>query len=88
MKRIYIPNDLFEWLAILVGLTFAGLLGAGMKSWLDNVLEDSGLVGWLPGVGGLGIFAVVAVPLFFWVIKSAKYREGPSDDDVEESDEG
>ncbi len=80
MKFPHIPNEFIEWLVIILGVTVAGLVGAGIKTWLDNVLEDSSLVGWVPGVAALVVFFVIAAPIYLWVNWSAKQRgEAPSD---------
>ena len=80
MKFPRIPNDFIEWLAIILGVTVAGLAGAGVKSWLDNVLEDSGAVSWVPGVAALIVFFVLAAPVYLWVNWSAGQRGASSDD--------
>lgn len=69
-----IKNDFVEWLVIILGVTVAGLAGAGIKSWLDNALADNGAVGWLPGVAALIVFFVIAIPIYVWVNWSAKER--------------
>ncbi len=86
MKPIAIPNDLVEWLVIIAGVTAAGLLGAGAKSWMDNVLSDSGASGWLPGVCGIAVFVIVAAPVYAWAAWSARARENTESDDHAKSD--
>ena len=63
-----------EWLVILFAVTVGALLGAGMKSWLDNVLLDTNS-GWLSGVAALIVFTVVAVPAYIWVDRASKERD-------------
>ena len=74
MKRLHIPNELVEWVFIIVGVTIAALVGAGLKSWLDNALADTGVVGWVPGVAALVAFFVLAAPFYYWASRSAKAR--------------
>lgn len=73
MRFPRIPNELLEWLIILAGVTLAGLLGAGIKSWLDNVLANTNS-GWLSGVAALVVFTVVALPAYFWVDRGSQHR--------------
>ncbi len=80
MKIPRIPNDFIEWLVIILGVTVAGLSGAGVKSWLDNVLEDSSAVGWVPGLAALVVFFVLAAPMYLWVNWSARQSSEQSDD--------
>lgn len=86
MKRLYIPNEFVEWMVILIGVTIAGLLGAGIKSWLDNVLEDSGAGGWLPGIAALVLFFVIVAPIYLWVNWSAHRRDDAGTTGVMESE--
>ena len=81
MRFFRIRNELLEWLIILGAVTIAGLLGAGLKSWLDNVLFDTNS-GWLSGVAALLVFAVIAIPAFVWVDRGSRHRsrvEGEDD---------
>ena len=73
MRFFRIRNELLEWLIILGAVTIAGLLGAGLKSWLDNVLFDTNS-GWLSGVAALLVFAVIAIPAYVWVDRGSKHR--------------
>ena len=75
MRIFRIRNELMEWLVILFAVTVGALLGAGMKSWLDNVLLDTNS-GWLSGVAALIVFTVVAVPAYIWVDRASKERDG------------
>lgn len=75
MRLFRIRNELMEWLVILAAVTIAALLGAGVKSWLDNVLLDTNS-GWLSGVAALIVFTVVAVPAYIWVDRATKDRDG------------
>ena len=74
MRIFRIRNELMEWLVILFAVTVGALLGAGMKSWLDNVLLDTNS-GWLSGVAALIVFTVVAVPAYIWVDRASKERD-------------
>ena len=74
MRIFRIRNELMEWLVILFAVTVGALLGAGMKSWLDNVLLDTNS-GWLSGVAALIVFTVVAVPAYSWVDRASKERD-------------
>ncbi len=78
MRRLYIPNDFVEWFVIIIGCTVAGLAGAGLKSWLDNALENSETVSWVPGIAALALFFLLAAPFYLWAARSAKHREGGS----------
>lgn len=73
MKFPRIPNELLEWMIILAAVTVAGLLGAGAKSWLDNVLANTNS-GWLSGIAALLVFAVVAIPAYVWVDRGSRHR--------------
>ena len=53
MNKLHIPNEFVEWVFIIVGVTIAGLVGAGLKTWLDSALDGSGVEGWAPGVVAL-----------------------------------
>lgn len=79
MRFPRIPNELLEWLIILAAVTVAGLLGAGAKSWLDNVLANTNS-GWLSGVAALLVFAVVAIPAYVWVDRGSRHRAARQDD--------
>ena len=89
MNRLRIPNEFVEWVVIILGVTVAALAGAGIKTWLDDSLDGSGVEGWAPGVAALVLFFVLASPVYFWASRSARARgEGSSvavDDD--ESDD-
>lgn len=74
MRIFRIRNELMEWLVILAAVTIAALLGAGVKSWLDNVLLDTNS-GWLSGVAALIVFTIVAVPAYIWVDRATKDRD-------------
>ena len=74
MRIFRIRNELMEWLVILFAVTVGALLGAGMKSWLDNVLLDTNS-GWLSGVAALIVFTVVAVPAYIWVDRASKAHD-------------
>ena len=50
MNKLHLPNELVEWVFIIIGVTIAALAGAGIKTWLDNQLDGSGVEGWAPGV--------------------------------------
>ena len=89
MRFPRIQNELLEWLIILAGVTLAGLLGAGIKSWLDNVLANTNS-SWLSGIAALTVFAVVAVPAFLWVDRGSRHRAAKPymDDHAEVSTQG
>lgn len=74
MRIFRLRNELMEWLVILFAVTVGALLGAGVKSWLDNVLLDTNS-GWLSGVAALIVFTVVAVPAYIWVDRASKARD-------------
>ena len=79
MNKLHIPNDFVEWVFVILGVTVAGLAGAGIKTWLDNQLDGSGVEGWAPGVAALVLFFVLAAPVYYWASRSARRRgEGPS----------
>ena len=79
MNKLQIPNDFVEWVFVIFGVTVAGLAGAGIKTWLDNQLDGSGVEGWAPGVAALALFFVLAAPVYFWASRSARRRgEDPS----------
>ncbi len=79
MNRLHIPNEFVEWVFVILGVTVAALTGAGIKSWLDNALDGSGVEGWAPGVAALVVFFVLAAPVYYWASRSARHRgEGPS----------
>ena len=80
MRFPRIPNELMEWMIILFAVTVAALLGAGLKSWLDNVLADTNS-GWLSGIAALVLFAVIAIPAYIWVERGSKHRQQPADGD-------
>lgn len=80
MRIFRIRNELMEWLVILFAVTVGALLGAGMKSWLDNVLLDTNS-GWLSGVAALIVFTVVAVPAYIWVDRASKARDSVRTED-------
>ena len=88
MNKLHIPNEFVEWLFVILGITVAGLAGAGIKTWLDTALDGSGVEGWAPGVAALVVFFVLAAPVYFWASRSARRRgEDPSpaaDDEVSE----
>ena len=88
MNRLQIPNEFVEWVFIILGVTFAALVGAGLKSWLDNELDGTAVAGWAPGVAALVAFFVLAAPFYWWVSRSARARGEPSgdqtQDDIEE----
>ena len=88
MNRLHIPNELVEWVVIIVGVTFAALVGAGIKTWLDDALADSGVVGWAPGVAALVAFFVLVAPFYFWASRSARARgEAGADTSLEDDTE-
>ncbi len=78
MNRLHLPNEFVEWVFIILGVTFAALVGAGLKSWLDNALDGSGVEGWAPGVVALVAFFVLAAPFYWWASRSARMRGEPS----------
>lgn len=80
MRFFRIRNELMEWLVILAAVTVAALLGAGLKSWLDNVLIDTNS-GWLSGVAALLVFAVISIPAYVWVDRGSKHRSRPRSED-------
>lgn len=82
MKRLHIPNEFVEWIFIILGVTLAALVGAGVKSWLDNSLDGSGVEGWAPGVAALVAFFVLAAPFYWWASRSARSRGEPSGDET------
>ena len=88
MNKLHIPNEFVEWVFVILGVTVAGLAGAGIKTWLDNQLDGSGVEGWAPGVAALAVFFVLAAPVYYWASRSARRRgEGPSpvtDDEASE----
>lgn len=88
MNKLHIPNEFVEWVFVILGVTVAGLAGAGIKTWLDNQLDGSSVEGWAPGVAALAVFFVLAAPVYYWASRSARRRgEDPSttaDDAVSE----
>ncbi len=78
MNRLHIPNEFVEWIFIILGVTIAALAGAGLKSWLDNVLETSAVSSWVPGVSALALFFVLVAPFYYWAGRSARYRGEPT----------
>ncbi len=89
MNKLHIPNEFIEWVFIILGVTFAALVGAGLKSWLDNALDGSGVEGWAPGVAALVAFFALAAPFYWWASRSARARgeqsgEETREDEVEE----
>ncbi len=74
MNRLRIPNEFVEWVVIILGVTVAALAGAGIKTWLDDSLDGSGVEGWAPGVAALLLFFVLAAPVYFWASRSARAR--------------
>ncbi len=88
MNKLQIPNEFVEWVFVIIGVTVAGLAGAGIKTWLDNQLDGSGVGGWAPGVAALVVFFALAAPVYFWASRSARRRgEGPSPASDEEESE-
>ncbi len=87
MNRLHIPNEFAEWVFIILGVTLAALVGAGVKTWLDNALDGSGVVGWAPGVAALVVFFVLATPFYWWASRSAKARGEPSGDQTQDQDD-
>lgn len=87
MKRLHIPNEFLEWLIIILGVTVAALAGAGVKTWLDNQLDGSGVEGWAPGVAALVVFFVLAAPFYFWASRSARARGEQTAEDTYESED-
>ena len=79
MNKLHIPNEFVEWVFVIVGVTIAGLAGAGIKTWLDNQLDGTGVEGWAPGVAALVVFFALAAPVYYWASRSARRRgEEPS----------
>ena len=74
MNKLHIPNEFVEWVFVILGVTVAGLVGAGIKTWLDAALDGSGVEGWAPGVAALAVFFVLAAPVYFWASRSARHR--------------
>ena len=33
MNKLHLPNELVEWVFIIIGVTIAALAGAGIKTW-------------------------------------------------------
>ena len=89
MNRLHIPNEFVEWVFVILGVTIAALAGAGIKSWLDNLLDGSGVEAWAPGIAALVVFFVSAAPVYYWASRSARHRgEGPPpSDEYDEIDE-
>lgn len=88
MNKLHIPNEFVEWVFVILGVTVAGLAGAGIKTWLDTALDGSVVEGWAPGVAALVVFFVVAAPVYYWASRSARHRgENPSATVDEESSE-
>ncbi len=89
MNKLHIPNEFVEWIFVILGVTVAGLAGAGIKTWLDTALDGSGVEGWAPGVAALVVFFVVAAPIYYWASRSARKRgEDPSKTIDDEETEG
>ena len=89
MNKLHIPNEFVEWVFVILGVTVAGLAGAGIKTWLDTALDGSGVEGWAPGVAALVVFFVVAAPIYYWASRSARKRgEDPSATIDDEETEG
>ena len=89
MNKLHIPNEFVEWVFVILGVTVAGLAGAGIKTWLDTALDGSGVEGWAPGVAALVVFFVVAAPIYYWASRSARKRgEDPSETIDDEETEG
>ena len=86
MNRLHIPNEFVAWVIIILGVTVAALAGAGIKTWLDDALDGSGVGGWAPGVAALAVFFVLAAPVYFWASRSARYRGEPSTATVDDDD--
>ena len=87
MNKLHIPNEFVEWVFIIVGVTIAGLVGAGLKTWLDSALDGSGVEGWAPGVVALVAFFLIAAPFYFWVSRSARARGEPTSEQVLDDEE-
>lgn len=87
MNKLHIPNEFVEWVFIIVGVTIAGLVGAGIKTWLDSALDGSGVEGWAPGVAALVAFFLIAAPFYFWTSRSARARGEPTSEQTLDADE-
>ena len=89
MNRLHIPNEFVEWVFIILGVTVAALVGAGIKTWLDSALNGSAVASWAPGIAALVVFFVLATPFYWWASRSAKTRGEPSGSQTpdDESDE-
>ena len=89
MNKLHIPNELVEWIFVILGVTVAGLAGAGIKTWLDSALDGSGVEGWAPGVAAIVVFFVLAAPVYYWASRSARLRgesQSATFDDEESED--
>ena len=87
MNKLHLPNEFVEWVFIIIGVTIAALVGAGIKTWLDSALDGSGVEGWAPGVAALVVFFVLAAPFYFWASRSARARGEQTADEAFESEE-
>ena len=89
MNKLHIPNEFVEWVVVILGVTVAGLVGAGIKTWLDNAIDGSGVEGWAPGIAALVVFFILAAPVYYWASRSARHRgEDPTPvADEEESED-
>lgn len=83
MNRLHIPNEFVEWVFIILGVTLAALVGAGIKTWLDDALDGS-VAGWAPGVAALVTFFALAAPFYWWASRSARARGEPSSEETED----
>lgn len=89
MNKLHIPNEFVEWVFVILGVTVAGLAGAGIKTWLDSALDGSGVEGWAPGVAAIVVFFVLAAPVYYWASRSARLRgesQSATFDDEESED--
>ena len=88
MNKLHLPNELVEWVFIIIGVTIAALVGAGIKTWLDNQLDGSGVEGWAPGVvPRWSYFSLLAAPFYFWASRSARARGEKTADEAFESED-
>ena len=87
MNKLRFPNELVEWVSIILGVTVAALIGAGIKTWLDNQLDGSAVEGWVPGVAALVVFFVLAAPVYYWASRSARARGEKTADEALESED-
>ena len=87
MNKLHLPNEFVEWVFIIIGVTISALAGAGIKTWLDNQLDGSGVEAWAPGVAALVVFFVLAAPVYFWASRSAQARGEKTAEDAYESED-